>query len=253
MGGGSFIRFADEPSAYVTTASLFLDTSTRNWPVKGPLAFEEAEVARVTFQIDGEPISFRRPAEGAPFKGEGLAAGEKAKAGEVSRIVRSLVTARFTDAVEASDAEARAAGEHAGPVTLELFSGESYTLRIGRRPAAPVPQAEETADAEGSRLNASASVVFDGNGEIVSEDLLPGQPPEATANAGAETRPSRSEPGLVFVFYESTAPGFVWEEVTSRAALKFSDHLFDQLPTSRDRLVELIASEEPAAEEQASD
>ncbi len=258
---GQYVRIGKGESVYLTAASLYVDANEKNWARKQPLEFAEAEVARVEIALEGETVVFARESEGAEFAGVDFAENEKAKAAEVSRLVRNLVSARFADAVEAGDEDAVAARENAVPVSLELFDGRKFSLEIGRRPAA-VKSAEhgngeevELADAGNAAAGAGAepsgeketvSVVFDQNGEIVPPEKIA----EMTGGAGdAETAEESAEaeevaePGPVFVFYRSEAEGFVWDDAMERAALKFPDRIFEQLPKERGALVETVAVE----------
>lgn len=208
--GGQFIRFEDESSAYLTPASLYIDTTSKNWAQKQPLTFQEADVARIELSLDGEePLVLARTTPGSDFAGENFPEEWAVKNGEVTRLIRTLANARFTDAVAADHPDAVAARDASQTVALQLFDGKRFTLEIGRRPAPPKEEPSE------------ASAVGDGPSEAEEAQVDP------------------PKPGPVFIFYRSNAPGFIWSDAMERAALKFPDHIFDQIPNSREELVQV--------------
>lgn len=254
--GGNFVRINDEDGAYLTKTSLFVDATSSNWPIKRPLTIEEVEVARVELVVDGNPLAFSRAEADGAFAGENLAENETAISNKVSQLVRTLTSARFTEAVDPANADAVAASEHATPVTLELFDGARYTLTIGRRPGSPGTSDPDGANDEEAPEKkdpkASASVVIDQDGKIV--------PPEEIAKAeqagGGEKddgeAPEKIEPGPVFIWYQSEAPDFVWNDLKDRVALKFGNRVYEQLPSNREDLITKKAAKETAKAETAS-
>lgn len=222
--GGDYLRFNDEASAYLTHTSLDVDTAPDHWMDRRPLRFDETEVADVTLALGDETLRFERTDRDTPFVGVNLTENETAKSAEVSRLVRALLNARFTEAFAADHPDARAARANATTVSLTLFNGDTHTLRIGRPAPSPEPQTPvDEASVEETPVE-EAPVVE-----------------EAPAIEGDPAQPEVAKPGPVFVFYESSAPDFPWNQVMETAALRFPDRLFEELPTTRETLIEEAA------------
>lgn len=272
--GGTFFKINGEDSAYLTTSSLYLDTRESNWPVKRPIELEEGDVARVELTLDGEPLVFVREKKGDPYQLDGGKENETAKSSDVASLVRTLVTARFTEALEPDGADVQAAREHAAAFTIASFDGANYTLHVGRRPGSEAEEADaelepEAKGAEKSdSAKVSASVVIDQDGNIVSPEEIAAAEKAAKDKAAAESadteteaaseaneedsapEPVDIEPGPVFIFYESDDPDFIWASLMDRVALKYSDYLYNQLPDSRADLIEVTAPVETTASEE---
>jgi len=235
QSGGRFVRINNEEAAYLTRGYLSIDSNQENWSVKRPLQLEEREIARVEIEVDGETLVFSRTEASSDFVGENLAENERAKSREISSLLRTLLNARFTEAIDPENPDAQAAREHSLPVTLEEFGGTRYTLEIGRRPGSgPSEKAAES--------TASASIVVDQDGNIVSPEEIAAAEQEAQRE-NSEAEVEVVEPGPVFIFYQSESPEFIWSDLMEKVALKFGDHIFSRLPESRTDLVEITDPE----------
>lgn len=237
QNGGRFVRINNEEAAYLTRGYLSIDSDQENWPVKRPLQLEEREIARVEIEIDGETLAFSRTEASADFAGENLAENERAKAREISTLLRTLLNGRFTEALDPENPDAQAARENALPVTLEEFDGTRYTLKIGRRPGSGPSE-------KAAKSTTSASIVVDQDGNIVSPEEIAAAEQEAQEQ-DSETEVEVVEPGPVFIFYQSESPEFIWSHLMEKVALKFGDHIFNRLPKSRTDLID-VADPEPA-------
>lgn len=188
-----FIRFDDQEDAYLTFATIPVDTKLENWVLRRPLGFGDFDVSRIELEAGNRTIAFSRPSPKTPFKGDNLAENEEANAEQVSRLVTILILAEFIGIADPSEENVMQARAAARQVRLELFSGETYTLHIGRRPA------------------------------FVPHDLDEG---------------TLSLPGPLFIFYESTAPDFVWRNLSDQVALEFPDTLLLELFNRRETLIQ---------------
>jgi hypothetical protein len=243
--GGTFFRFAGDEAAHLTKTPIHPDTRVDNWAVKRPLDFSSQDVASVTLTIPGReiPLVLEREAPAGTFSvsGDNEKNLREVKTSEVNRLLGTLLNARFTEMSHPSDPDVEAAREHAREVTLQRFDGESYTLEIGRRPALP---AEEPAETTPARVE--ASIIFDQDGNIVELPTVENNSENDAPADGVDT-----EPGPVFIVYQSDDPAFPWARISQEVALQFPDRIHDALPETLDDLLE--APEEPNAEESSGD
>lgn len=249
--GGNFVRLSKADGAFLTMASIFTDTQSRNWPDKQPLRASVDDIAKVKveFADDLQPIRFERGERGDAFTSPDLAENQSVKNHQVTSMVRTLLNGRFTEVVDSSDPEAVAAREQSRAISLTNFEGETKVVRVGRRlpkqTAAPA-SVEERARRE--REEISSSIVFDQDGNIISEEEIAALRGETPPPADAVEEEEPEEPGPVFVFYQGGDGNFIWAEISERVALQFGDHFFNQLPSGWDDLVE-TTEPEPSADE----
>ncbi len=248
--GGTFFRFAGAEAAHLTKTPIHPDTRTDNWVVKRPLDFSSQEVASVTLHFPGRdlPLVLERDASGGTFAvaGENENNRRDVKTSEVNRLLSTLLNARFTELSDPSDPDVETAREHSRKVTLQQFDGVSYTLEIGRRPA---PSADETAreqPAETTPTRVEASIIFDQDGNIVELPTIENNSNNDDTTAGIDT-----EPGPVFIVYQSDDPSFPWARISREVALRFPDRIHDALPETLDDLLE--PEEDPLSEESSDD
>ena len=221
--GGTYVRLQGESAAYLADLSVYIDSNEKSWPDKKLLPFKIDDVASVTFSFaDGESLYIERDSTANPFNSEGLADDQKIKEREVTRVVNSFINARFTDVSEVEDPDVSGAREHARDLTLGLFSGASYTLSVGRRPA----EILDTAAADEESVPTGESDTDEASGGDEFEDV--------------EEEP---EPGPVYVFFESRNADEELNGLMQRVALKYSDYLFNQLPESSGSFIETKETE----------
>lgn len=251
--GGNFIRLSKADGAFLTVSSIFPDTQSRNWPVKQPLQGSVEDIARVKVEFPGESeaLRFEREEKGANFGSPDLAENQSVKNSEVTRLVRSILNGRYTEVVSADDPEAVAAREQSRAITLTNFDGDTKVVRVGRR--MPKQTAATAASGAGGRAREeiSSSIVFDQDGNIITEEEIAALQGRAagTDAVATESEEEPEEPGPVFVFYGGGGEDFVWADLSERVAFQFSDHFHNQLPADWDKLVETRAPEpEPAPE-----
>ncbi len=225
---GLFIRLDGREEAYLADLSLYLDTKSKNWADKKLLNFEQKDVSRLRLEFSGKedlPLEISRTGPDAPFALSGPVEGETLKQDEVKSLISTLLSARFNDVRSPGEEDAEGARRNSRQIVLELFNGDVYTLSIGRRPPEPVVAGVEV------------EVEIEAEGEEEKEE---------------EPEP---EPGPVFIFFEISDAENYLNRVMSEAALVYSEYTFNQIPQSRDKLVEAIETgteEEGAAKAEPS-
>ena len=243
--GGTYFRTAGEETAFLTDASIHIDSREDNWPIKRPLRLDREEIASFRLPFPGgDEVLLERGAPGEPLAAAAPFEDRELKQSEVNRVLNRLLNARFSAVHDPDEEEAAAAREHAREIVLRDFDGTGYTLRVGRNPAETNPDTGQTAgEAEASPSRAEASIIFDQDGNIVT----PPEPEDAPEEAEDAETP---EPGPVFIFYASTDEAFPWTRITESAALRFPDSVYEALPESPEDLLEPAAAEDDEESEE---
>lgn len=222
--GGTFFKFADEAMAFLSEETLRLDTEVSNWAQKQIFNFTDDDITAVSLPLldTGESIQFTRPDAESDFTSDALAEGETIDQVAIGRIIRSFASARYTEPVDPVEQDAIDARANEQTIELTLKDGQRYTIHIGRRPEteeiiepqpAEEPETEVAADTE------------DPDAEPV---------PEGPAKPETRTIPA----GPVFIRATSTDDTFPYTQLEETVALKYSDYIYNQLPKTRDVLIE---------------
>ena len=133
--GGRFVRFGDEPKAFLTDLSSPLDNDGKDWADAALLTLKADDIARVSisFGADGLVTASRAKA-GDAWKTNRTPAGKEVKADTLTSLLNSLDTLRFSDTADPADAAVVSARQHLRGLALTTFGGQSYTIALGRKP-----------------------------------------------------------------------------------------------------------------------
>jgi hypothetical protein len=133
--GGSFIRFGDEPKAYLAKLDAWSDTAAKDWADSTLLDLKPADIAGFEIGFDAAPpLTVSRTQAGASFAANPTPPGRQLAAGKIDSLLSSLARLRFTDTTDPTDPNAIAAKQHARTFKLTTFEGKVYTLVLGRKP-----------------------------------------------------------------------------------------------------------------------
>ncbi len=218
-GGGRFVRFGDEPQAYLATLNAWLDVDPKNWADATLLTLKPEDVAKVELHFEtGGPIAATRANKDAAWTAEHAPAGQKLKADKIASLLTSLSGLRFSESSDLKDPQAAIARAHARTFTLTRFDGASYTVTLGRKP-------------EVKKLKT----------------------PTAPAALPKSTEPAPKEPKLPEPEYDTTPAGpvFVWiassdgkapvNALMAKRAFQIDEYAFTNLPQKSDELFEAAA------------
>jgi hypothetical protein len=134
--GGGFLRFGDEPTAYLASLNEWIDPVAKNWADFTLLDLKPSEVARFEIGFDAATsVVVSRGKAGAPFIATPAPAGQQLAADKVDSLLNQLVRLHFTDTSDPANPDALAARQHARTFKLTTFDGKTYTLTLGCRPA----------------------------------------------------------------------------------------------------------------------
>lgn len=202
--GGRFIKLNDEPKAYLVDFSAWLDTTAKNWANSQLLDVKAADIASIELRFaDGSRLTAQHAEDGTSWTADNLPAGKELDASKLDSLVSQLASLRFTDTTEPTAPDAVAAKEHTQTVVVTTKDGTSYTIALGRRPAAPatrsaIPKADE---AQSTQITATT-------------------PPIETP-----------QPGPVFAFVSSTREGDSINTIMQQRSFQIGEWILGSIPT----------------------
>ena len=133
--GGRFLRFDDQPAAYLASFSAWLDAEPKNWADSSLLKLKADDIAKVEIGFaDGAPVVVSREKKEAPWTAAKTPDGQQDNPAKITSLLSSLDTLRFTDTTAPDDAKAVAARAHERTLALTTFAGETVTVALGREP-----------------------------------------------------------------------------------------------------------------------
>jgi len=218
-GNGRFIRFGTEPKAFFSNLHVWLDTDAKGWANAQLVTVKPEEVAKVEIPFgSGARVVATRAKKDAPWTAD-APAGQKLIADQVSSLLTSLTTLRFTETADPKDAAALEAAAHMRAFKLTTFDGKTLTVALGRKPEEkklkpPVPEAKP-------------AVAPIGKASDVKADAKPVAPEFETIPAGP-----------VFVVVSSSDAHAPVNDLMKRRAFQVDDYAFTRLPQKPDELFE---------------
>ena len=148
--GGRFVRFGDEPKAYLANLNAWLDSDPKNWADANLLTLKSDDIAKVEVGFDlgarataegakknpilenldrlkkyghaaaNETVAVSRGKKDDPWVAKNPRAGQRINAEKISSLLTSLGGLRFSDTSELSDPQATAARPTPGPSSSPL-------------------------------------------------------------------------------------------------------------------------------------
>jgi len=235
-GNGRFIRFGNESRAFFSGLHVWLDTDAKGWANAQLVAVKPEEVAGVEIPFDGgTAVAATRAKKEAPWTAPGAPAGQKLIADQVSSLLTTLTSLRFTDTVDTKDAAVAEAAAHMRTFKLTTFDGKTLTVALGRKPEEkkpkpPAPPAKEPPAPPAKEATAPAAKEAPA-------------PPAKEADAKAEAKPVAPEfetipAGPVFAFVSSSDPHAAVNDLMKRRAFQVDDYTFTRLPQKPEELFE---------------
>jgi hypothetical protein len=229
-GGGRFVRFADEPKAYLASLSVWLDTEPKNWADSELLNLKPEDIAKLEVPFDaGGPVVFARAKKEDPWTSDKTPAGQKVKADKISSTLGSIGSVRFSDTSNPDDPNAAAAKAHERVFKLTTFDGKTYTVAMGRKPEEKKlkPPAPSTDGKTGPAALGSVADLAKKDAEPKPGEAKPGE----EKKADDEKKPLAPEyetipAGPVYVFISSSDPAAPINALMQKRAFQVSDYIF---------------------------
>lgn len=244
IGGGRYVRFGDEPKAYLTNLSAWLDPEAKNWANSELLNLKADDVAKIEIPFpEGGPIVVSRAKKEDPWTADKLPAGQRVKADKISTLLSSIGTVRFSDSTAPDDANATAAKANLRTFKVTTFDQKTVTVALGRKP-------------EEKKLKAPAASADGKSGPAALGSVADlGKKDEKKEEAGKDGKAADGKPlapefetipaGPVYAFVTHSDASAPVNAAMQKRAYQISDYTFTGLPQKAEELFE------PAPEEKA--
>jgi hypothetical protein len=234
-GAGRFLRYGNEPKAFLASLNTYLDLESKNWANAELLALKPDDIAKIELPFtEGGPITFTRSKKEDPWTTPATPAGQKPKTDTLASALNTLTSIRFSDTSDSADAKVAEAKPHARAYTLTAFDGKTVTISLARKPE---EKKMKPPVADKSLLGAAT-------------------PPSPTAGTPApdpklltpefETIPA----GPVFVSIAHSDAAAPVNALMAKRAFQIADYTFTSLPQKSADLFEPAPPPAPAAEPQ---
>ena len=219
--GGRFVRFGDEPKAYLASLNSTIETDPKAWADPAFFTFKSDDIAQVEVPFDnGSLVLFSRKAKDAPWTSEPAPAGQKVSGDKISALLTALGSLRFTDTSDWADPQAKAAQAHERTFRLTTFSGQTYHVALGRKPEEKKPKPPAPAAPKAEPKPAAPP----------AEAAAAPTPPEPEA----DTIPA----GPVYAFIVSSDAKAPVNALMRQRAFQIDEYTFTSLPQKADDLFE---------------
>jgi hypothetical protein len=222
--GGRFLRFDDQPAAYLASFSAWLDAEPKNWADSSLLKLKADDIAKVEIGFaDDAPVVVSREKKEAPWTAAKTPDGQQVNPAKITSLLSSLDTLRFTDTTAPDDAKAVAARAHERTLALTTFAGETVTVALGREP-------------EQKKLKPPSADAKSGPAALgTTADLEKKESPEKSGSPSAPAQPPLPEfetipAGPVFAFIKNSDRAAPINALMAKRAFQISDYTFTSLP-----------------------
>ena len=232
-GSGRFLRYGNEPRAFLASLNTYLDLEPKNWANAELLALKPDDIAKIELpSTEGGPVTFTRAKKEDPWTATAIPAGQKPKTDTLASALNTLTSIRFSDTSDPADAKVTEAKPHARAYTLTAFDGKTVTISLARKP-------------EEKKMKPP----------VTDKSLL------GAATPSAPTAPTPApDPKLLTPEFETIPAGPVFVSIThsdaaasvnalmAKRAFQIADYTFTSLPQKSADLFESAPTPAPAAE-----
>lgn len=240
-GAGRFVRFANEPKAYLANLSAWLDTEAKNWASSELINVKADDVAKIEIPFsEGGPVTVSRAKKEDPWTADKVPAGQKLKTDKIASILSSIGNLRFSDTTDRSDPQVATAQAHQHTFKLTTFDNKTITVALGRKPEEKKLK-PPTASADGKTGPAALGSVAD----LAKKD---DKARDADGKPGEEKKSDPAKPlapeyetipaGPVFVDVVSSDANAPVNALAQKRAFQIADFVFTSLPQKTDELFE---------------
>ena len=221
--GGRFVRFGDEPKAYLASLNAYLDAEPKNWADAALVSLKPEDIAKVRIPLPSDgSVQVSRANKDAPWTADPAPpAGQRISADKISSLLTTLTGVRFSDTSDPTDPAAVAAAAHRRAFTLTTFAGKTLSVSFGRRPEIKVVKAPDAKTA-------------------------------APAPAAGAAKPAAEESvtvpaGPVYVAVTDPDSAAPVNALMAKRAFQVDEYVFTGLPQKTDDLFEPAPASPPAA------
>ena len=245
VGGGRYVRFGDEPKAYLTNLSAWIDTEAKNWANAELINIKPEDVAKVEIPFsEGGAVTVSRAKKEDAWTADKTPEGQKVKADKISSVLGSIGNIRFSETTPSDDPNVAAAKANLRTFKLTTFDNKTLTVAMGRKPEEK--KLKPPAATDGKSGPAALGSVADlakkaekKEGEPAGEEKKDDKPlaPEF------ETIPA----GPVYVFITHSDSSAPVNAAMQKRAYQVSEYVFTGLPQKAEELFEPAPAPAPPA------
>lgn len=245
-GGGRFVRFGDEPKAYLASLSAWLDTEAKNWANAELTNLKPDDIAKIEVPFtEGGPITVSRAKKEDPWTADKTPAGQKVKADKISSLLSSIGTVRFSDTNALDDANVAVAKANLRTFKLTTFDNKTVTVAMGRKPEEKKlkPPAPSTDGKSGPA--ALGSLTDLAKKEEKKEETKPGEEKKDDKPLAPEFETIPAGPVFAFITHSEAAAPI--NALMQKRAFQIAEYTFTGLPQKSEELFEAAPPPPPPA------
>ncbi len=239
--GGRYVRFAEEPRAYLASLMVWLDAEAKNWADASLPTPKAEEIASIEVAFDGgATATLTRAKAGEAWTSPQLPAGRAFDADKIDALLSTLTQMRFTDTTAPDDAAAVAASAHGRRYLLKTFDGQSHTVTLARKP--------EEKKLKIPAATGAAVPDFTKNSPLAADGTVKPVEPAAPSAPEFETIPA----GPVFVSIAASDEKASINARMARRAFQVAEYTFTSLPANLEALLSPAPAPAPSAPAESS-
>jgi len=229
VGGGRYVRFGDEPKAYLANLTAWLDVEAKNWVNSELINVKADDIARVEIPFaEGGAVTLTRAKKEDPWTSEQTPAGQRVKPDKVSTVLSSVGAIRFSDTTPLDDASAAAAKANQRTIKLTTFDQKTISVALGRKPEEKKLK-PPAADAKTGPAALGSVADLTKKDDAKKDEAKPLAPEFETIPAGP-----------VFAFIASSEASAPVNTAMQKRAYQISDYVFTGLPQKADEMFEPV-------------
>jgi hypothetical protein len=141
--GGRFIRYENEPKAYLANLSVWLDTNAKGWALNKLFNDKPESISKIDLSFEtGSTLTLLRQKQDSLWASPDNPK-QTVNVDKLNSLLTTLTELRFSETTETGNPLARDAKKHTETIKLTTFSGKSIVITLGRKPeiktVKPVP------------------------------------------------------------------------------------------------------------------
>jgi hypothetical protein len=237
VGGGRYVRYGEEPKAYLTNLSAYLDTESKNWANSELINLKADDIAKIEIPFaEGGPITVSRAKKEDPWTADKTPDGQKVKADKISSILSSIGSVRFSETTAPDDPNVAPAKSNLRTFKVMTFDNKTVTIAMGRKPEEK--KLKPVAPADGKTGPAALGNLADLAKKAEKKEAEPAAGEEKKDDKPLAPEFETIPAGPVYAFITHSDASAPVNAAMQKRAYQISDYTFTGLPQKADELFE---------------
>ncbi len=246
VGGGRYVRYGEEPKAYLANLTAFLDTESKNWANSELINVKADDIAKVEIPFaEGGSITVSRTKKEDPWTADKTPAGQKVKTDKVSSLLSALGNVRFSETTALDDPNVAPAKANLRTFKITTFDNKTMTVAMGRKPEEKKLKA--SAPTDGKSGPAALGSVADLAKKAEKKEGEPSAGDEKKDDKPLAPEFETIPAGPVYAFITHSDAVAPVNAAMQKRAYQISDYTFTGLPQKAEELFEPAPPPSPAA------